>query len=100
VEALPREAAHEEDYFLRVSPGEGFGICRYYNSDGVEENYTVRDNTILMAPKGYHTVVSAPGYMTYYLWFLAGEHRIQATLDDAALGWVTKTVAMLKELGH
>lgn len=100
VEDLPREAAHEEDYFFRVSPGEGFGICRYYNSDGVEENYTVRDNTILMAPKGYHTVVSAPGYMTYYLWFLAGEHRIQATLDDAALGWVNKTVPLLKELGH
>ncbi len=100
VEDLPREAAHEEDYFFRVSPADGFGICRYYNDEGVEENFTVRDNTIMMAPKGYHTVVSAPGYTTYYLWFLAGEHRIQATLDDAALGWVSKTVSMLKELGH
>jgi 5-deoxy-glucuronate isomerase len=53
-----------------------------------------------MAPKGYHTVVSAPGYMTYYLWALAGNHRIQATVDDPALSWVGRTVPMLKVLGH
>jgi 5-deoxy-glucuronate isomerase len=54
----------------------------------------------LMAPKGYHTVVSAPGYTTYYLWFLAGNHRTQATMDDPAFAWVGKTVPMLKALGH
>ena len=37
--------------------------------------------------------------MTYYLWFLAGEHRIQATADDPTLAWVSRTVPMLKELG-
>lgn len=100
VDDLPREAYHEEMYYFKVSPPDGFGICRYYNSQGVEENYTVRDNTILMAPMGYHTVVSAPGYTTYYLWFLAGEQRIQATVDDPILSWVSRTVPMLKELGH
>lgn len=102
VDDLPREAYHEEMYYFKVSPADGFGICRYYNAaagGGVEENFTVRDSTILMAPTGYHTVVSAPGYMTYYLWFLAGEHRIQATVDDPVLGWVSRTVPMLKELG-
>jgi 5-deoxy-glucuronate isomerase len=44
-------------------------------------------------------MTSAPGYMTYYLWFLAGEHRTQATTDDPTLGWVSRTVPMLKELG-
>ncbi|MBN1936756.1 MAG: 5-deoxy-glucuronate isomerase [Anaerolineae bacterium] len=97
---LPREAYHEEMYYFKVSPADGFGICHYYNDQNEEENFTVRDNTIMMAPKGYHTVVSAPGYMTYYLWFLAGEQRTQATVDDPALGWVSKTVPMLKELGH
>jgi 5-deoxy-glucuronate isomerase len=87
-------------YFFKVSPADGFGICHYYNGRGEEENFTVRDNTIMMAPFGYHTVVSAPGYMTYYLWFLAGEHRVQATVDDPALGWVSRTVPMLRELGH
>lgn len=96
---LPREAQHEELYFFKVSPADGFGITRYYN-DEIDTGYIVRDNTILMAPKGYHTVVSAPGYMTYYLWALAGNHRVQATVDDPTLAWVARTVPMLKALGH
>ncbi len=100
VDDLPREAYHEEMYFFKVAPADGFGICHYYNGQGEEENFTVRDNTIMMAPHGYHTVVSAPGYMTYYLWFLAGEHRHQATVDDPTLGWMSRTVPMLKELGY
>jgi 5-deoxy-glucuronate isomerase len=98
-EDLPREAHHEELYFFKVSPADGFGIVRYY-SDEVDTGYIIRDNTILMAPKGYHTVVSAPGYTTYYVWALAGNHRVQATADDPALGWVGRTVPMLKALGH
>jgi 5-deoxy-glucuronate isomerase len=100
VDDLPREAFMEEMYFFKVSPADGFGICRYYNDQGEEENFTVRDNTIMMAPQGYHTVVSAPGYMTYYLWFLAGEQRVQAAMGDPDLDWVSRTVPMLRELGH
>lgn len=100
VEDLPHEAYHEEMYFFKVSPADGFGICHYYNDQGEEENFSARDNTIMMAPIGYHTVVSAPGYATYYLWFLAGEHRVQATVEDPTLGWVSRTVPMLRELGH
>ena len=99
VDELPREAYHEEMYYFRVNPADGFGICHYYNEEGEEENFTVRDNTIHMMPRGYHTVVSAPGYTTYYLWFLAGNQRIQATVDDPSLGWVSRTIPMLKELG-
>jgi 5-deoxy-glucuronate isomerase len=100
VDDLPREAFHEEMYYFKVSPTDGFGICHYYNEEGEEENFTVRDNSIHMMNKGYHTVVSAPGYTTYYLWFLAGEQRVQATVEDPNVGWVGRTVAMLKELGH
>jgi len=99
VDNLPREAYHEEMYYFKVNPGDGFGICHYYNEEGEEENFTVRDNSIHMMPRGYHTVVSAPGYTTYYLWFLAGNQRVQATVDDPALGWVSRTVAMFKEFG-
>ncbi|MBI9049174.1 MAG: 5-deoxy-glucuronate isomerase [Anaerolineaceae bacterium] len=97
---LPRQAFHEEMYYFKVSPTDGFGICHYYNDDGENENFTIRDNSIHMMPKGYHSVVSAPGYSTYYLWFLAGTQRVQATQDDPNLGWVGRTVNMLKELGH
>ena len=100
VDDLPREAYHEEMYYFKLNPGDGFGICHYYNEEGEEENFTIRDNSIHMMPRGYHTVVSAPGYTTYYLWFLAGTQRIQATTDDPTLGWVSRTVAMLKDLGH
>jgi 5-deoxy-glucuronate isomerase len=100
VDDLPREAYHEEMYFFKVNPADGFGICHYYNDQGEEENFTIRDNTIMMAPIGYHSVVSAPGYTTYYLWFLAGEHRVQVTADDPAVGWVGRTVSMLRELGY
>lgn len=100
VDDLPREAYHEEMYYFRVNPGDGFGICHYYNEEGEEENFTVRDNSIHMMPRGYHTVVSAPGYTTYYLWFLAGNQRVQGAVEDPQLSWVSRTVPMLKELGH
>jgi 5-deoxy-glucuronate isomerase len=98
VDDLPREAYHEEMYYFKVNPADGFGLCHYYNERGEEENFTIRDNSIHMMPYGYHTVVSAPGYTTYYLWFLAGEQRVQATVDDPSLSWVSRTVPMLKEL--
>jgi len=100
VDDLPREAFHEEMYFFKVNPNDGFGICHYYNEEGEEENFTIRDNSIHMMANGYHTVVSAPGYTTYYLWFLGGNQRMQATVNDPQVGWVGKTVGMLKELGH
>lgn len=96
---LPREAYHEEMYYFKVSPADGFGLTRYYNG-AVDTGYVVRDNSILMAPNGYHTVVSAPGCTTYYLWFLAGNQRVQGTTDDPAMAWVSKTIPMLKALGH
>lgn len=100
VDNLPVEAYHEEMYYFKVNPADGFGICHYYNEQDEEENFTIRDHSIHMMPYGYHTVASAPGYTTYYLWFLAGEQRVQATQEDPALGWVGRTVAMIKELEH
>lgn len=100
VDDLPRQAYHEEMYYFKVSPLGGFGICHYYNEEGEEENFTIRDNSIHMMPRGYHTVVSAPGYTTYYLWFLAGNQRVQGAVEDPELSWVSRTVPMLKELGH
>lgn len=92
------EADHEEMYYFRVTTPEGFGILRHYG-EGYEENLTVRDNTIMMAPDGYHTYVCAPGYQSYYLWFLAGEHRTQAVKVDPDLAWLNKTIPMLKQMG-
>ena len=83
VDNLPEEAYHEEMYYFRVTPDDGFGITRFYHSEDDATNYTVKDNSILMMPDGYHTYVGAPGFQSYYLWFLAGEHRVQAVQADA-----------------
>lgn len=96
---LPAEAQHEEMYYFRTKPGDGFGISRVYTDDGYEENYTARDHAMQMMPSGYHTVVSAPGYTTYYLWFLAGTQRTQGAREDAHLAWVGQAVPKLRELG-
>ena len=93
------EAFHEEMYFFKISPDNGFGIARHYGDD-YEDNHTVRNNTILMMPHGYHTYAGAPGFTSYYLWILAGEHRNQGVSDDPDTGWVNKTVPMLRSLGH
>jgi 5-deoxy-glucuronate isomerase len=100
VDALPGEAAHEELYYFRVNPGDGFGISRVYTDEGYEENYTVRDHGMQLMPAGYHTVVSAPGYTTYYLWALAGTQRTQGALEDRDLAWVGRSVPLLRDLGH
>lgn len=78
------EAYHEEMYYFKVEPVDGFGITRYYHSHKDVINYTVKDSTILMIPDGYHTYVGAPGFQSYYLWFLAGEHRDQGVVEDEA----------------
>jgi 5-deoxy-glucuronate isomerase len=97
VDDLPREAFHEEMYYFRVNGPEGFGLCRHYSPErGYDSTYTIKDSTIFMAPHGYHTTCSAPGYTNYFLWFLAGEHRTQAVVFDPDLAWVQKTVPMLK----
>jgi len=97
VDDLPREAKHEEMYYFRVNTPEGFGLCRHYSSElGYDQTYTIKDSTLFMAPHGYHTTCSAPGYTNYFLWFLAGEHRTQAVHLDPDLAWVQKTVPMLK----
>ncbi len=99
VDNLPHEAYQEEMYFFKINPADGFGMVRYYN-DEVDTGYIIKDNTILMAPNGYHTTNVAPGYTCYFLWFMAGEQRVQATVDDPALSWVGRTIPMLKALGH
>jgi 5-deoxy-glucuronate isomerase len=93
---LPREAYLEEMYFFKINPPDGFGIGRHYNAE-IDASYVARDNSIFMAPDGYHTVVSAPGYTTYLLWFMAGNQRVAASVEDPALAWVSRTVPMLRD---
>jgi 5-deoxy-glucuronate isomerase len=94
-----KEVFMEEFYYFRVNPAEGFGLLKHYTDDKAIDNvYTVRDNTILKLDVGYHTYASAPGYMGYYLWFLAGNHRNQNPQVDPTLAWVNKAAPLLNQL--
>lgn len=91
---LPDEAYHEEMYFFKILPNNGFGITRFYHNNEDAVNFTVCDNSILMMPDGYHTYVGAPGFTSYYLWFLAGNQRTQGVSEDQIQA---KEVAKIKE---
>ena len=98
VDNLPAEVNHEEMYYFRMNPPEGFGICRHYSPDrGFDFNYTIKDSTILMAPYGYHTTCSGPGFANYFLWFLAGNLRTQAVALDPDIAWVQKAVPLIQQ---
>jgi 5-deoxy-glucuronate isomerase len=83
----PQESELEEVLYFRVRPAHGFGIQRVYG-DGFDDMYAVADGDVVTVAKGYHTVAAAPGYELYYLWILAGEHRIMRLCDDPQHSWV------------
>ena len=73
---LPEESDHEEIYFFKVDPEQGFGIQRLYTDDReLDEACVVENNDAVIISKGYHPVVAAPGYSLYYLWVLAGKGK-------------------------
>ncbi len=39
-------------------------------------------------PRGYHTTAGAPGYNTYFLWLMAGEHQGFYRSNNPDHAWV------------
>lgn len=90
------EMQHEEIYYFRTARPEGFGLLRHYSPErGFDETHTVRDDTLMSLPYGYHTYACAPGAQSYYLWFLAGDGRRQGVRLDPALAWTQNLVGMV-----
>jgi 5-deoxy-glucuronate isomerase len=81
----------EEIYFFKVKPEKGFGMQRLYDSKGMDNAYTIKNNDAIMIAGGYHPVVAAPGYTLYYLWFLAGRGRKLIPRDDPNHAWVKRS---------
>lgn len=91
----PGEACHEEMYYFRVAQPEGFGLARHYSpARGFDHTHTVRDDSLLSIPYGFHTYAAAPGAKSYYLWFLAGQGRRQGVALDPELAWTQKLVGL------
>jgi 5-deoxy-glucuronate isomerase len=69
----PHRHEHEEVYLYRFSPPEGFGVAANYQDESEELAIIVHEGSVQRITRGYHPVASAPGYVMYYLWALAGE---------------------------
>lgn len=86
------EADLEEIYFYKMDRPEGYAIQRVYTKDGrLDETLLARNNDLVLVPEGYHPVVSAHGYTTYYLNFLAGSAQSLANRDDPDYTWIKDT---------
>jgi 5-deoxy-glucuronate isomerase len=91
------EADLEEIYFYKINAPKGYAYQRIY-TDGnspihqaghpIDALIRATNNSAILVPEGYHPVVSAPGYMTYYLNVLAGSAQSLANQDDPNFSWV------------
>jgi 5-deoxy-glucuronate isomerase len=91
------EADLEEVYFYKIDKPEGYAYQRVYTDEHspmhqagqpIDALVRAEDNCAVLVPEGYHPVVSAPGYTTYYLNVLAGTAQSLANQDDPNFTWV------------
>jgi len=82
---------HEETYYYRLNPPDGFAIQRLYTRDtDLDVAVPVGDGDLVLIHEGYHPVVKAPGTHAYYLNFLAGDVRKISAINDPHYDWVSK----------
>ena len=80
---------HEESYYYRLAPADGFAIQRIYTRDTpLDVSIAVGDGDLVLVHEGYHAVVTAPGTNAWYLNFLAGESKPVTQLNDPAYDWI------------
>jgi 5-deoxy-glucuronate isomerase len=85
----PREAYLEETYFYRFARPGAFAVQRVYSADrSLDETLTVGDGDLVLVPRGYHVVGTAPGYDCYYLNVMAGHRRDWHFTIDPEHAWL------------
>lgn len=95
---MPMEGVAEEVYYFLFQPEQGFALQRMYTSDGkLDKCYAVKQDELVEFPYGYHTTVGAPGYNTYFLWSMAGEHQGFYRSNDPQHEWVSAVENLLKK---
>lgn len=83
------EADLEEIYFYKIDKPDGYAYQRVYTDDShIDALMMARNHDMVLVPEGYHPVVSAPGYTTYYLNWLAGSAQSLVNADDPKYAWV------------
>ncbi len=83
------EARLEETYFYKIDKPTGFAIQQVYNDDrSLDEIAVVKNNDVVMVPRGYHPVVAGHGFNVYYLNFLTGSDQSLANTPDPNHEWI------------
>ncbi len=94
------EADLEEVYFYKIDKPEGYAYQHVYTDENsplqqagnpIDALVMAKNNCAVLIPEGYHPVVSAPGYTTYYLNVLAGSAQSLANQDDPHYSWVKES---------
>ena len=94
------ESDLEEVYFYKIDKSDGYAYQRVYTDQTsplhkaghpIDALVRAENNCAVLVPEGYHPVVSAPGYTTYYLNVLAGSAQTLANQDDPKYTWVKDT---------
>ena len=95
---MPAECIAEEVYYFLFQPEQGFAVQCMYKDGEFDEAYRVKQDDLVEFPDGYHTTVSAPGYNTYFLWLMAGEHQGFCRTNDPDHDWVAAVENMVKKM--
>jgi len=96
---MPSEGVAEEIYYFLFQPEQGFAVQCLYTADGeIDEAYRVKNDELVEFPRGYHTTVGAPGYNTYFLWLMAGDHQGFYRSNDPKHDWVSAVENLQKKL--
>ncbi|MBQ9071443.1 MAG: 5-deoxy-glucuronate isomerase [Clostridia bacterium] len=86
---MPNECVAEEIYYFLFEPKSGFAVQCLYTADGeVDEAYRVKNDELVEFPYGYHTTVTTPGYKSYFLWLMAGDHQGFNRSSDPEHVWI------------
>ena len=94
------EADLEEVYYYKIDKPNGYALQHIYtdvdsplhkSGRPIDALIKVSDGEAIIVPEGYHPVVSAPGYTTYYLNVLAGSAQSLACSDDPNHAWIRDT---------
>ena len=88
------EPQQDETYFYKFQKPEAYAIQQIYTKDEdnpaepLDEIYKVKNNEVVLIPRGYHPVVAAHGYHCYYLNFLAGTDQSLNNTPDSDHEWI------------
>ena len=89
---MPAECIAEEIYYFLFEPEQGFAVQCLYTKDGdIDVAYRVKDDELVELPRGYHATVTTPGYKTYFLWLMAGDHQGFNRSSDPDHAWIEKS---------